>query len=388
VRRALTAILAHPKFLYRLEPTPEGVAPGEAYQVSDLELASRLSFFLWSSAPDDELIQVASEGRLRDDGMLDTQVRRMLADPRSETLASNFAFQWLHINKLDEVVPDPALFADVPGTLRADLRTELAMFVDNVFREDHDVTELLSSDQTFLNERLALHYGINDVKGDRFRPVTLENSARYGLLGKGAVLMLSALPNRTSPVRRGAWILENITGTPPTPPPPGVEALKENDEAAGDVLTIRERMAQHSADPTCHSCHGVLDPLGFALENFDATGRWREIDRFARAPIDAAGELPDGTKITGPDDVRTALLERPDQFVQTLTGKLMIFALGRDITYHDMPTIRRIVRESEAQDYRFSSIVMGIVNSEQFQMRIAPEAGPSQEASLQTPATP
>jgi hypothetical protein len=388
VRRALTAILAHPKFLYRLEPAPEGVAPGEVFAISDLELASRLSFFLWSSMPDDELLDVAAAGRLREDGVLEAQVRRMLADPRSESLASNFAFQWLHVNKLEEVVPDPALFADVPGTLRDDLRTELAMFIDSVFRSDQSVVELLSSDQTFLNERLALHYGIHDVKGDRFRQVTLEDSARYGLLGKGAVLMLSALPNRTSPVRRGIWILENITGTPPSPPPPGVEALKENDEAAGDVMTIRQRMEMHRANPSCNTCHGVLDALGIALENFDATGRWREIDRFAREAIDSSGELPDGTIIRGPDDVRAALLKEDDQFVQTLTEKLMVFALGRELTYRDMPTVRGIARDAEAEGYRFSSIVMGIVNSEQFQKQTAPDLGPTQEASLQTQPTP
>jgi hypothetical protein len=382
VRRALTAVLAHPKFLYRLEPTPEDLAPGESYSLTDLELASRLSFFLWSSAPDDQLLGIAAAGRLREPEVLEAEVRRLLADPRSETLASNFAFQWLEVAKLGEVDPDPVLFADVPGTLRADLRTELAMFIDSVFREDRNVVDLLTADHTYLNERLALHYGINDVKGDRFRRVTLEQSARYGLLGKGAVLMLAAYPNRTSPVLRGQWILANVLGTPPEAPPPGVESLKENDEAAGDVETVRERMVRHRADPTCNSCHGVLDPLGLALENFDAVGRWRDMDRFAREAIDATGELPDGTPLRGPDDVRAALLERPEQFVQTLTQKMMIFALGRPLDHHDMPRVRAIVREAEQSDYRFSSIVLGIVKSDQFQMSTVPGDGTVQEAAL------
>jgi hypothetical protein len=383
VRRALTAILAHPKFLYRLEPAPDDVAPGEAYELSDLELASRLSFFLWSSAPDDELLAIAERGELRAPGVLEAQVRRMLADPRSQTLATNFAFQWLKVIKLEEVVPDAALFADVPGSLRDDLRTELAMFVDSIFREDRNVVDLLTSDRTFLNERLALHYGITDVKGDRFREVALEQSYRRGLLGKGAILMLASYPNRTSPVLRGQWILENVWGTPPAPPPPGVEALKENNEAAGDVETVRERMIRHRSDPTCNSCHGVLDPLGLALENFDAVGRWRDMDRFAREAIDATGELPDGTPLHGPDDVRNALLERPEQFVQTLTEKLMLYALGRSVTYEDMPAMRAIVRKAADDDYRFSSIVLGVVESDQFQMKTVPgDDGTITEAAL------
>jgi hypothetical protein len=382
VRRALTAILAHPKFLYRLEPTPEDLEPGAVYRLNDLELASRLSFFLWSSAPDDELLAAAEAGRLREPEVLEAQVRRLLADPRSETLASNFAFQWLHVAALGEVDPDPVLFADVPGTLRADLRTELAMFVDSVFRADRSVVDLLTADHTYLNERLALHYGINDVKGDRFRRVELEQSYRRGLLGKGAILMLASYPNRTSPVLRGSWILENVVGAPPEAPPPGVESLKENDEAAGDIETVRDRMVRHRADPTCNSCHGVMDPLGLALENFDAVGRWRDIDRYARVAIDASGELPDGTPLHGPDDVRAALLERPDQFVQTLTEKMMIFALGRPLSHRDMPAVRAIVREAEADDYRFSSVVMGVVKSDQFQMSTVPGPDAVQEAAL------
>jgi mono/diheme cytochrome c family protein len=382
VRRALTAILAHPKFLYRLEPAPEGLEPGTVYRLGDLELASRLSFFLWSSTPDEQLLDEAAAGRLHEPEVLEAEVRRMLADPRSDTLASNFAFQWFEVQKLGEVDPDPLLFADVPGTLRDDLRTELTLFVDSVFREDRSAVDLLTADHTYLNERLALHYGINDVKGDRFRRVELEQTARYGLLGKGAILMLAAYPNRTSPVLRGQWILANVMGTPPEAPPPGVESLKENDEAVGDIETVRERMIRHQEDPTCHSCHGVLDPLGFALENFDSVGRWRDMDRFAREAIDATGELPDGTPLHGPDDVRAALLERPDQFVQTLTQKMMIFALGRPLTHHDMPGVRAIVREAETDDYRFSSIVLGIVKSDQFQMAIVPHEGPVQEAAL------
>ena len=383
IRRALTGVLANPKFLYRLEPTPEDVAPGENYRLSDLELASRLSFFLWSSVPDDELLTVAADGRLREPGVLEAQVRRMLADPRSESLASNFAYQWLHLVRLGEVDPDPEIFADVPGTLREDLRTETTMFVDSVFREDRNVTDLLTANYTYLNERLALHYGITDVRGDRFRRVELENPNRWGLLGKGAVLMLSSLPNRTAPVIRGQWILENVTGTPPAAPPPGVEAIKENVAGSGEFLSVAQQMELHRTDPACNSCHGVLDPLGMSLENFDAVGRWRTIDRFARTPIESGGVLPDGTELHNAVDLRNALMRKPDQFVQTLTEKLMTFAMGRPTEHHDMPTVRAIVRAAADDDNRFSDIVLGIVESDQFQRKAVPEAsGEIEEAAL------
>jgi hypothetical protein len=390
VRSGLTRILASPDFLYRAEPVPEGVAPGETYELTDLELASRLSFFIWSSIPDDELLNLAIEGRLKDPDVYRAQVMRLLADPRSENLASNFAFQWLNLAKLDEVVPDPNIFPyasihrDVvgpDGDIRDAFREEIRLFVDSVFREDQNVMQLLTADYSYLNEPLALHYGVTDVRGLRFRRVHLEDSARWGLLGKGGILMSTSYPNRTAPVLRGAYILENIWGTPPSAPPPGVEALKENNEATGEVMTIRERMIQHRKDPSCNSCHGVMDPLGLSLENFDAVGQWRDLDRFAHVPIDASGELPDGTPMHGPNDLRAALTARPDQFVQTFTSKLMTFALGRVVEYEDMPTVRAIVRDAAEHDYRFTSIVTGIVESDAFKMSTAPEE--VQEASLQ-----
>jgi hypothetical protein len=349
---------------------PATLATESTYRINDLQLASRLSFFLWSTLPDDELLQVASAGRLHDPAILQAQVRRMLADKRSQTLASNFAFQWLNMGKLAEIEPDPSVFP-YAGDPREDFRTELKLFIDSVFRDDRSVMELLTADYTYLNERLALHYGINDVKGDRFRRVQLKNSARWGLLGKGGVLMVTSYPNRTAPVLRGAWILERITGTPPAAPPPNVEALKDN-KAGEKPLSMRELMAKHRAKPSCFSCHGVMDPLGFALENFDGVGKWRAKDRFVGTGIDSSGELPDGTIVNGPDDLRKALTAKPDQFVQTLTEKLMTYALGRAVEYRDMPTVRAIVRASANDDYRFSSLVMHIVNSEPFQLRAVP----------------
>ena len=371
IRRAMTAILASPSFLYRAEPAPQTAQAGSIYRINDVELASRLSFFLWSTVPDDELRNVAVSGKLRDPEVLKAQVKRMLADPRSQTLASSFAFQWLNIGKLAEIDPDANVFPYAADP-REDFRTELKMFIDSVFREDHDVMDLLGANYTYLNERLALHYGINDVRGDQWRRVQLTDSKRYGLLGKGAVLMLTSYPNRTAPVLRGAWILERINGTPPHSPPPNVEALKDA-KPGQKPKTLKEQMALHRTKSSCFSCHGVMDPLGFALENFDATGKWREKDRMAGAAIDSSGELPDGSHVNGPDDLRKALLANPEQFVQTLTEKLMTYALGRTVDYYDMPTVRAIVRASAKDDYRFSSIVMNVVTSEPFQMRQVPK---------------
>ena len=371
IRHALTAILASPYFLYRAEPVPQTVAAGGTYHINDLELASRLSFFLWSSSPDDELLNLAASGHLHDPDVLSKQVHRLLADKRSETLASNFAYQWLNMGKLAEIDPDANVFP-YAGDPRPEFLKELDLFVDSVFRDDRSVVDLLTANYTYLNERLALLYGINDVKGDRFRRVTLTDSKRFGLLGKGAVLMVTSYPNRTAPVLRGKWILESITGTPPAPPPPNIPAIK--DAMAGETpKTMRELMAQHRKQSSCFACHGVMDPLGFALENFDAVGVWRTKDRLAGAAIDASGELPDGTKINGPDDLRKALVANPDQFVQTLTEKLMTYALGRTVEYRDMPTVRQIARDDARDGYRFSSLVMAIVNSEQFQMRSVPK---------------
>lgn len=376
VRSGITGILASPYFLYRGEHVPAGLQPGEPYAISDLELASKLSFFLWNTIPDDDLLDLASDGRLSDAVVLSDQLKRMLADPRAATLASNFVHQWLDMKRLDDIVPDQAVFpyASGVGDPREDFRTELTLFAKSIFDEDRSVLDLLSARHTFVNERVALHYGIADVKGDRFQRIELADSARWGLLGKGAILMAAAYPNRTSPVLRGAFILEHIQGTPPPTPPQDVPALNENDIGTTQATTVRELMAAHRQNPACFSCHAVMDPLGFALENFDATGAWRDRDRFAGTPIDSSGELPDGTAIDGPDDLREALLRRPEQFVQTFTERLMIYALGRTLEYYDMPAVRGVVRDAADDDYRFSTIVRGVVDSEQFRMRRAPAA--------------
>ena len=375
IRYGVSGMLASPFFLYRNEKVPAGVKPGDKYTISDSELASKISFFLWNSAPDEELLDIAAKNKLSDPVMLDKQVRRMLADPRSKTLASDFVFQWLEMSKLDEIVPDRDIFPNASGAMdpRQDFRAELRLFADSIFREDRSVVDLLSAKHTFLNERLALQYGINDVKGDQFRRVELKDSARWGLLGKGAILMAAAYPNRTSPVLRGKFVLTYIEGVPPANPPPNVPTLNDKDVGTTKALTVRQMMAIHRASPTCSSCHSIMDPLGFALENFDAVGMWRDKDRFAGTAIDSAGELPDGTKINGPDDLRNALLRRPDQFVQTFVENLLTYSMGRTREYYDMPTVRRIVHETAAKDYRFSAIVEAIVKSDQFKMRRVPQ---------------
>jgi hypothetical protein len=377
VREGVGAILVSPHFLYRAE---SGEAAKGARTLSDLELASRLSFFLWSSLPDEELLNLAKDARLGQPEVLAKQVRRMLADPRAKTLVNDFAFQWLNLAKLDEIPPDSRLFPHASGLLdpRELFKEELRLFIDSVFRSDRSVVELLTADYTFLNERLAMHYGIENVKGSQFRRVTLENTARYGLLGKGAILNLTANPNRTSPVLRGAWILDRLLGTPPAPPPPNVEALKEN-RPGQKAQTVRERIEQHRSKPTCMGCHGVMDPLGFALENFDTVGQYHSQDAQALTPIDTSGVLPDGTPIKGPDDLRRALTARPDQFVQALTENLLTYALGRSMDYRDMPAVRKIVRDAGAGNYRFESIVLGIISSDAFRKR---EAANVSQASL------
>jgi mono/diheme cytochrome c family protein len=372
VRDAISAILASPHFLYRAE---SGEAAAGVRTLNDLELASRLSFFLWSSIPDEELLSLAAASRLRRPEVLTAQVGRMLADPRASSLTEDFAFQWLHVAKLDEITPDRGQFPHASGLLdpRALLKTELSLFVDSILRSDRSVMDLLTADHTFLNERLAMHYGIESVKGSHFRRVSLENApggnARAGLLGKGAILMLTAYPNRTSPVLRGAWILDRLLGTPPSDPPLDVPSLPEN-RRGQPAKTLRARLEQHRANPTCFSCHGVMDPLGLALENFNAVGQYRLNDPDTLSLIDTVGQLPDGTAITGPDALRRSLVDRPDhQFVQALTENLMTYALGRTLDYHDMPTVRRIVRESAGGKYRFKSLVLGVVNSDAFRKR-------------------
>ncbi|MEP6962767.1 MAG: DUF1592 domain-containing protein, partial [Acidobacteriota bacterium] len=379
IREGLTGMLASPFFLYRGERIPAGLKPGDKYSISDLELASKLSFFLWNSIPDDELRDLAVKNKLSDPATLDKQMKRMLADPRSETLASNFVFQWLEMSRLDAIVPDNDVFPYASGRMdpRADFRTELTLFADSIFREDRNVVDLLRANHTYLNERVALQYGVTDVKGDQFRRVELKNSVRWGLLGKGAILMSAAYPNRTSPVLRGSFIMKYIEGVPPAQPPKGVPAIDDKDVGTTKALTVRQMMAKHRANPSCSACHAIMDPLGFALENFDATGMWRDKDRFAATDIDSAGELPDGTKVTGPDDLRKAILRRPDQFVQTFVENLLTYAMSRTHEYYDMPTVRKIVRETATKDYKFSAIVQAVVNTDQFKMRRVPPPAPA-----------
>jgi hypothetical protein len=376
VRSGITGILANPFFLYRGERLPANLKPGDKYAITDLELASKLSFFLWNSIPDDELLDLGIQNKLSQPSVLDKQVQRMLADPRSKSLASNFVHQWLDMKRLDEIVPDNDVFPYTSGRLdpRQDFRTELTLFADSIFREDRNVVDLLRASHTYLNERLALQYGVTDVKGSNFRRVELKDSVRWGLMGKGAILMAAAYPNRTSPVLRGAFILKHIQGIPPAMPPANVPTLDDKDIGTTKALTVREMIAKHRANPTCAACHSVMDPLGFALENFDATGMWRDRDRFAGVAIDSAGELPDGTQLKGPDDLRKALLRNPEQFVQTFTEGLLTYAMGRTEDYYDMPTVRKIVRESAAKDYKFSSIALAVVKSDQFRMRRVPPA--------------
>ncbi len=384
IENAMVAMLSSAKFLYRAEPPPANAKPGTIYRLNATELASRLSFFLWSSIPDDELLAAADSGKLADPKVLEHQVHRMLADPRAKTLTTNFAFEWLKIRDMDSLEPDPFVYPAFNAPLRAALKKEMEMFIGSIFQEDRSVVDLLSANYTFVNERLAAHYGIENIRGDEFRRVTLTDPNRFGLLGKGAVLMVTAYPNRTSPVLRGSYILENITGTPPSPPPPNVPAFKENKDGE-KAHTIREIMEEHRANPTCNACHGVMDPLGFALENFDTIGSYRTMDRFTRTKIDTAGKLVDGTQVNGPVDLRKALLAHSDEFVQTFTEKMMTYALGRGVEYYDMPAIRKIVRNAKADNYKFSSIVMGIVSTPAFQSSITeqetPKPAPQQVAA-------
>ena len=369
IEGGLIAILASPKFLYRAEVPPQSVAAGSMYRISDLELASRLSFFLWSSIPDNELLTVAEQGKLKDPAVLEQQVKRMLKRPQAKSLVSNFAFQWLKLRDMASFEPDPIVYPSFDARLRQAFTREMELFVGSVFQEDRSALDLLKGDYTFVNERLALHYGIPNVRGDQFRRVTLTDPNRFGLLGKGAILMVTSYPNRTAPVLRGSFILENIAGTPPSPPPPNVEAFKENKEGE-KARTVREIMEQHRANPSCNACHGVMDPLGFAFENYDSIGTWRTKDKYARTLIDSAGKLVDGTSVNGPADVRQALMKHSDQFVHTMTEKLLTYGLGRRIEYYDMPGVRRIVRDAAKDDYRFSAVIMGIVKSAPFQMSV------------------
>ncbi len=367
IEMALRAVLMSPRFLFRIEQDPPGIAPHTAYTLSDLDLASRLSFFLWSSIPDDELLDTAIRSSLKQPAVLEKEVRRMLADTRSEALVNNFAEQWLYLRNLASASPDARMFPDFDDNLRQAFRRETEMFFESIMREDRNVLDLLRANYTFVNERLAKHYGIPNVYGSRFRRVTFdEGSVRGGLLSQGSVLTVTSYATRTSPVIRGKWILTNILGSPPPPPPPNVPPLKESADS-GKVLTMRERMAEHRANPACAGCHKLMDPVGFALENYDAVGRWRTTE--GGVPVDAAGSLPDGSSFEGAAGLRQALLSHPELFVTTTTEKLLTYALGRGVEDYDASAVRGIVRTARGQDYRFSSLVLGIVNSTPFQMR-------------------
>jgi hypothetical protein len=370
IELATRAVLVSPKFIFRVERDPAGVAPGSAYRISDLDLASRLSFFLWSSIPDDELLDLAGRGQLGKPAVLEAQVRRMLADPRARALVDNFAGQWLQVRNLRNTTPDKNDFPDFDDNLRQAFERELDLFVASVINEDRSVLDLMTADYTFLNERLARHYRIPNIYGPDFRRVVLKEDVRRGLLGKGGVLLLTSHADRTSPVVRGKWILDNLLGTPPPPAPAVVPPFPE--EVPGVATTVRARMEQHRSNPACAGCHRVMDPLGLALENFDAVGAWRT--RESGIPIDASGELTDGTKINGVGALRDALLKRPDVLVGTVTEKLMTYAVGRSLEHQDMPAVRAVVRAAARDNYRFSSIVRGIVSSVPFQMRRAREA--------------
>jgi len=374
IERGLQFILAHPEFVFRAEDGPVNVKPGQPYRISNRELAARLSFFLWSTGPDDTLMQLAEAGRLSDPAVLRAQVRRMLADSRAHELVKNFAGQWLQLRTLQSSTPEGIIYPDFDDNLRQAFRTEAEMFFESIVREDRSVVDLLNADYTFVNQRLAEHYGIPNIYGSQFRrvPLTGDLDVRRGLLGKGSVLLATSVSDRTSPVQRGKWVLMNILGTVPPDPPPNVPPLKSADGAnAGADQTMRQRMEQHRSNPACAGCHRMFDPIGFSLENFDGIGKWRSTE-FGRK-VDASAQLTDGTEINGVTDLRQALLRYSPQFVRTFTEKLLTYALGRGVDYPDMPVVRAIVRESAANNYRFSSLILGIVNSEPFQMNRKPE---------------
>jgi mono/diheme cytochrome c family protein len=369
VEFALRRVLASPSFVFRPEREPANLAPGTPYRISDIELASRLSFFLWSSIPDEELLRAAEQGRLSQREVLAQQVGRMLRDQRSAALVENFAGQWLQLRNLKGLVPNSDAFPDFDDNLRQAFRREAELFFDSIVREDRNVLDLMTADYTFVNERLAKHYRLSGVFGSQFRRVQLADDARRGLLGKGAVLMVTSHATTTSPVLRGKWVLENLLGSPPPPPPPDVPALRE-DEPGVPRRTMREQMEQHRNSPACASCHKTMDPYGFALENFDVVGAWRTVNE-AGVSLDTGDVLPDGVRVDGVAGLRQALLARPDLLVQTLIGKLFVYALGRGLSYQDAPTVRQILRDARARDYRFSSLISGIVSSAPFQMGVA-----------------
>jgi mono/diheme cytochrome c family protein len=381
IERMVAAILVSPEFLFRAIKTPPNTK-STAFPLSDLELASRLSFFLWSQGPDEALLNIAAAGKLDAPGVLEAEALRMLKDARASSLVRNFALKWMDLDNLREAEPDPNLFPTFNDQLRKDLAVEIEAFVRSVLLEDRNVSDLLTADHTFLNERLARHYGIASVLGPQFRRVTLDDSRRWGLLGKGAVLLKTSYGDRTSPVLRGAWIMDKLMGTPPTPPPPDVDTDLSQPKGA-PPKTLRARLESHRSKPGCNQCHGVIDPIGLAMENYDAIGRWRDLDLEAKAPIDARTVLPNGRPVDGPSELRDALFGGRDLFVRAFTEKLMMYAVGRELEYFDMPQVRAVVRRAAAQEYRLSAIVSGIVASDAFRMQ-AVSAPSGRSATRQT----
>ena len=369
VRLALQKILVSPDFLFRAEVDPPGAAAGTVYKISDIELASRLSFFLWSSIPDEQLLGVAESGRLSDPSVLQAQVKRMLADRRSQALVKNFAGQWLYLRNIARISPDQTSFPNFDDNLREALAKETELLIESQVRDDRPVTDLLTTDYTFLNQRLAEHYGIKGIYGSEFRRVKLEDPNRYGLLGQASILAVTSYPNRTAPTIRGKWVLEQLLGSPPPPPPPNVPSLK--DDATAQQMTMRQRMEQHRANPTCAACHRLMDPLGFALENFDGLGNWRVSTAPGSGPIDASGTTPDGTAFSGPAGLRDVLMKKQDMFLENFTERLMTYALGRGVEEYDYAALRTIAREAAADNQKWSSVIYGIVKSTPFRMRRA-----------------
>jgi hypothetical protein len=369
IEQGIAAILVDPDFLYRTIRSRANDSSDRAFPLSNLELASRLSFFLWSQGPDDTLLKIAIDGKLNQPDVLEAQARRMLADPRASSLVRNFALKWLNVDNLNEVQPDPLLFPSFSEALRKDFAVEIESFVSSILLQDRSVNDLLTANHTFLNERLARHYGITDVLGPQFRRVELQNPRRWGLLGKGAVLLRTSYGDRTSPVLRGAWVMDKLMGTPPTPPPPDVDTDLSTPRGE-KPKTLRARLEQHRSKPSCNQCHGVIDPIGLALENYDAVGRWRDVDALAEAPIDAKTVLPNGRPVDGPIELRQQLFsDGSNPFAQALTEKLMMYALGRELEYYDMPQVRAVVRRAAKEDFRLSAIVSGIVTSDAFRMQ-------------------
>jgi mono/diheme cytochrome c family protein len=368
IQRALERLLVSPQFLYRIERDPAGAVPGSVHTVSDLELASRLSFFLWSSIPDDELLNVAAAGKLKQPDVLEQQVKRMLADPRSESMVNNFAAQWLYLRDVDLKAPDLFVFRDFDEGLRTSFEKETQLFLDSILRENRSVLELLTANYTFVNERLAKHYGIPNIRGAEFQRVTFpKDSPRGGLLGQGGILLLTSYSTRTSPVLRGKYILENLLAAAPPPPPATVPSLKTESAKSGEPIPLREAMAQHRTDPACANCHARMDPIGFAMENFDAIGKWRDHD--GSSAIDVVSKLPDGTVVDGLEGVKQLLLNDPQRFVGAMTQKLLMYGIGRNVQYYDLPAVRKIVRDAASSNYKFDALVLGVVNSAPFQMR-------------------